>query len=103
MSWFFDQWVYGTAVPEYSFSYTSRLDNDGKVLAGCQVIQENVGPDFKMLIPITVLFEDDRYVHLKLWVDKKVNDIELPRLPMIPKDIIFNTYDAVLCDVKDDR
>ena len=50
-------------------------------------------------VPITVLFEDDRYIHLKIWVEKPEADIELPILPFEPKKIIFNTFDAVLCKV----
>ena len=100
MTWFFDQWVYGTAIPEYEFAYESKQTADGKYAVVCGVKQKKVPADFKMLVPITVLFEDDRYIHLKIWVDKPEADIELPLLPFKPKKIVFNTFDAVLCKVK---
>ncbi len=99
MAWFFDQWVYGTAVPEYEFSYKSTPTDDGKFSVVCHVVQSKVPDDFGMLVPITVLFEEDRYIHLKLWIDMPEADINLPNLPFEPKKIIFNTYDAVLCRV----
>jgi aminopeptidase N len=100
MGWFFDQWVYGTAIPEYIFSYKSEKSDDGKYQVVCHVEQEKVPDNFQMMIPITVLFEDDRYVHLKIWIDQPETDIDLPPLPFKPKKIVFNTYDAVLCKVK---
>jgi len=99
VSWFFDQWVYGTEIPEYKFSYTSSEAEDGKYAVTCNVKQEKVPDDFKMQVPITVLFEDDMYIHLKLWIDQPEMTIDLPKLPYKPKKIIFNTYDAVLCKV----
>ncbi len=58
---------------------------------------ESAGP--MMQVPITVLFPDDMYIHLKLWIDQPEMTIDLPALPYEPKKIIFNTYDAVLCEV----
>lgn len=100
MSWFFDQWVYGTAIPEYKFSYNSEETDDGKYQVVCHVEQDKVPEDFQMMVPITVLFEDDRYVHLKIWIDQPEADIDLPPLPLEPEKIVFNTYDAVLCKVR---
>jgi len=100
MDWFFDQWVYGTQIPKYLFSYTSGRNRDGQYAVSCQVEQKNVSADFKMLVPITVLFEGDRFIHFKVWVDQPVTTIDLPLLPYEPKKIIFNTYDAVLGEVE---
>jgi len=97
MTWFFDQWVYGTFIPEYTFSYESGRTPDGKHLVSCEVKQDKVFGDFKMLVPITVLFEGDRYIHFKAWIDQPVTRFDFPPLPYEPKDIIFNTYDAALC------
>ncbi|MCP4583913.1 MAG: hypothetical protein GY839_20060 [candidate division Zixibacteria bacterium] len=100
MTWFFDQWVYGTFIPEYTFSYETRLMPDGKYKVICKVGQEKVPGDFKMLVPVTVIFEGGRFIHFKVWVNKPTDDIELPPLPYKPKEVIFNTYDAVLCKLK---
>ena len=100
MSWFFDQWVYGTAIPEYRFSYEYEKTDDDKYQVDCHVEQKKVPDNFQMMVPITVLFKDDRYIHLKLLIDQPEMDIDLPLMPFKPKKIIFNTYDAVLCKVR---
>ncbi|UCE66832.1 MAG: hypothetical protein JSU85_02140, partial [Candidatus Zixiibacteriota bacterium] len=99
VNWFFDQWVYGMEIPEYKFGYTYSATEDGKYGVTCNVKQEKVPDDFQMLVPITVLFEDDRYIHLKLWIDQPEMTIDLPNLPYEPEKIVFNTFDAVLCKV----
>ena len=101
MTWFFDQYVYGIDIPTYTFAYDTEKNAEGKYEVTCHVKQENVPATFKMMVPITLLFGDDQYAHLKIWVDKPENEIKLPPLPIKPKSIDFNTYDAVLCKVKE--
>jgi len=103
LEWFFKEWVYGTAIPEYHVKVEYTETNDGRYGAKCHVRQSNVPADFKMIVPITILFNDDRYIHLKVMVDKPEMDIDLPVFPFKPKRVIFNSFDAVLCKVKYDR
>jgi len=100
MNWFINQWVYGTDIPEYQFDYQTSKVAEGKYQVTCYVKQEGVSEDFKMSIPITVRFDNNRLVHLKLLIDKPEKEIKLPILPLEPKDIEFNTHNAVLCIVK---
>jgi len=100
MTWFFDQWVYGIYIPTYTFSYDTEKTPDGQFQVTCHIKQEDVPDDFKMVVPMTVVFEGDQFTHLKYWIDQPQMDIQLPPLPMKPKKIDFNTYDAVLCKVK---
>ncbi|MEE9553957.1 MAG: M1 family aminopeptidase [candidate division Zixibacteria bacterium] len=99
MDWFFDQWVYGTAIPQYTFNYEIENVNDSTYAIIFHVEQTNVPDNFAMLVPITVLAKDGRFVNLKAWIDQPENNIDLPNLPFKPKKIIFNTFDAVLCKV----
>ena len=96
MSWFFDQWVYGTYIPGYSFSFKANKTKENKYKVEYTVKQWEVPANFKMIVPITILFDEGRYIHMKIWVDKPETVAELPLLPYKPKKIIFNTYDAVL-------
>lgn len=100
MAWFFDQWVYGIDIPTYRFVYDTRETSGGKYEVICHVRQEDVPDNFQMMVPVTVIFDSGQYAHLKLWVDKPENEIKLPPLPLKPKSIDFNTYDAVLCRIK---
>jgi aminopeptidase N len=97
MSWFFDQWIYGMDIPDYDFDYKTEPASNGKFKVKCVIKQKKVPDDFKMIVPITIIFDESRYMHMNLRVDKPVNEIELPLLPYKPDKIIFNTYDAVLC------
>jgi hypothetical protein len=99
MGWFFNQYVYGTDIPEYIFSSKSEDAGDGKFKVTCHIRQEKVPESFQMMVPLTILFKDDKYLHLKIWVDQPEMDVDLPLLPYKPEKIIFNTYDAVLCKV----
>ena len=100
MTWFFDQWVYGIDIPTYTFSYDTEKTSDGQFQVTCHVKQEDVPEDFKMAVPMTVVFEGDQFAHMKYLINQPQMDIQLPLLPMKPKKIDFNTYDAVLCRVK---
>jgi len=100
MNWFINQWVYGIDIPKYQFDYQTSKVAEGKYQVTCYVKQEGVSEDFKMSIPITVHFGNNRMVHLKLLIDKPEKEIELPLLPLKPKEIEFNTHNAVLCIVK---
>jgi hypothetical protein len=99
MSWFFDQWVYGKSIPNYKFHYEVNRTKDGKYGISCRINQERVPDGFKMIVPVTVLFKDDRYIHFRVWVTKPSETIDLPLMPYKPEKVIFNTYDAVLADV----
>jgi hypothetical protein len=52
---------------------------------------------------VTILFDDDKYVHLKVMIDQPEMDVDLPLFPYKPQKVIFNSFDAVLCKVKYDK
>jgi hypothetical protein len=102
MDWFFQQWIYGTDLPTYEFSHSTSQDADGKYLLSCRVIQEDVPDDFKMYVPMTVLFEGDRQVRLRVLIDQPVKDFTLPPLPSEPRKVVFNDFYSVLARVEYD-
>ena len=93
LDWFFDEWVYGTEMPEYRFEY--QIGGDGS-LAG-RITQSNVSPKFVMLVPI--------YIDLgKGWV--KIGSVTLAgnttyelkniKLPVPPKKAGICVFNDVL-------
>jgi hypothetical protein len=52
MDWFFKQWVYGTAIPEYKFSHSIEKDASGNVQLSLTIMQTGVGEDFFMPVGI---------------------------------------------------
>lgn len=99
MDWFFQQWVMGTKIPEYSFSYSTTATPDGKFKTLCRVTQQNVPKEFVMPIPLLVKFEDGRYVRLRMVFSGEKQEYELPLLPFKPEEIVFNDLNSVLCEV----
>ena len=100
IDWFFDQWVYGTEVPTYRFSYKSKKQDNGKYVVHCKVKQEGVSEGFKMYVPVTIDFGDNRMARMRVLVDKLETEFDLPPLPLKPKKVIFNDLHSVLARVK---
>ena len=90
MDWFFDQWVYATALPQYRFAYKIKKRNDGKYLVRCKFEQHEVPEDFKVYLDLHIDFGDDRFARIGLFIDKPVSEIDLPLMPLKPKKIILN-------------
>jgi hypothetical protein len=66
MSWFFNQFVYGTDIPTYKFSYKSEKNDDGKYRVICKVTFRKEFPDnFRMYIPIKIVLSGDRFARLR--------------------------------------
>jgi len=101
MDWFFDQWIYGTGIPEYNFSWESTLLKNGKYQIQCKIYQENVEKDFQMYVPIQVNFGDKGVARLRILVNGQKTDYILPKMPFEPEEVTFNYLESVLCEVND--
>ena len=103
MDWFFDQWVYGSSIPTYNFSY--RLDElgNGEYRATVRVRQENVPDDFQMIVPIDLDFGEQGSARVNIVVRGPLTEAALPILPMKPVRVEFNAYEAVLAETKTEK
>jgi hypothetical protein len=52
MDWFFNEYVYGTALPTYNFDYSFGKSASGDVTLSFKLTQSGVDKDFAMLVPI---------------------------------------------------
>jgi hypothetical protein len=100
MSWFFDQYVYGTEIPLYKFYYTTQKSDDGSFKVRLYVKQEEVSDSFKMYVPIKIILENGTIGRLRFLIEGPETIYELPPLPSVPEDIIFNDLESVLCEVE---
>ena len=100
MDWFFDEYVYGTALPSYKFDYSFDKDATGNVLFSFKITQSNVDDRFRMLVPIYVELADGRTVNLgraRLAGNSTVEQkVPLNGLKDQPKRALLNYYDDVL-------
>jgi Peptidase family M1 domain len=99
LDWFFNQYVYGTALPTYKLDYSFENAPDG-VLFNLKITQSNVDEHFKMLVPIYLEMADGRLLSLgrarvlgNTTLEQKV---PLKGLKQAPKRAIVNYYYDVL-------
>ncbi|MFH2056171.1 MAG: hypothetical protein ABIJ61_09460, partial [bacterium] len=98
LGWFFDQYVYDVQVPEYRWHAEFLERADGQYQVTFEIETRNVESDFKMLVPVTILMEDDYHTTTRLLIDAPQKEITLPPIPYKPVRVIFNTYSSVLCE-----
>lgn len=103
MGWFFDQWVYGSSIPTYTFSHTFTDEPDGSVRVTVRIRQEDVPEDFRMIVPILLDFGDEGSALVQVDVVGPVTQVDLPLLPREPDNILFNPYESVLAETKTER
>lgn len=95
MDWFFDQWIYGTEIPEFKFKKKLK-EESGMYLVEVEVIQKQVSDNFKSIIPIRIDFSDDQWVVVNVTAIGEKTTTTLPPLPLEPRKISFNYCKAVL-------
>jgi predicted metalloprotease with PDZ domain len=100
MGWFFDQWIYGSALPTYRVAYRAVAMEDGQYRVRLQVQQDGVPDDFMMYVPVTLDLGKDRVAHLRVKVKGPRSELELPPMPAAPKSVKFNDLEGVLANVK---
>jgi Peptidase family M1 domain len=99
MDWFFDEWVNGTAIPTYVFSWHAQPAGDHGYVAKIRVRQEDVPPDFFMPVPLRIELADGTHAYLRVNVRGPLTEGEF-RLPAEPKQMELNPLESVLADVK---
>jgi len=100
LDWFFNEYVYGTALPTYKIDSTFDKDANGDVVFGFKVTQSGVDDKFRMIVPVYLELADGRTLNLgrarltgNTSVDQKV---PLKGLKDIPKRALLNYNDDVL-------
>ena len=100
LDWFFNEYVYGTALPSYNIDYTFDKDASGDVVFGLKVTQSGVDDKFRMIVPIYLELADGRMANLgraRLFGNASVNQkLPLKGLKDVPKRALLNYYDDVL-------
>ncbi|PYO46650.1 MAG: hypothetical protein DMD72_12225 [Gemmatimonadetes bacterium] len=101
MDWFFDEWVYGTDVPTYTFAWKADRDSTGAgtgYTAHLRVRQTDVPSNFGMYVPLLIKF--DRGETLIRMLVRGPSTEAVVRLPAEPKTVQLNPLESVLAEVK---
>jgi hypothetical protein len=97
MSWFFQQYVYGTEVSDVQVRYSVTGAGADQVL-NVEVTQKDVSPQFITWLPVVVVTEKGT-IGGKLIVKGATAQAKIP-LPAPLKTVEFNPLKAVLCELK---
>ena len=100
MDWFFNEYVYGTALPDYQFSATFDKGANGEPVFSYQLKQSAVSDDFLMLVPIYMELADGRVAFLgraRITGNKSLQQkLALNGLKDLPKRAMIDYHDDVL-------
>ena len=96
LDWFFDEWVYGTQIPRYSFSYETLPADNGNVRVRVEVTQSEVDDHFAMFVPVYADFGKGMVrigqVAIAGNSTRKVDFVMDQR----PKNVAINSYKEIL-------
>jgi hypothetical protein len=98
MDWFFDQWVYGTELPDYKLDYRLEPADGGRTRLLCKVTQRQVSDGFMMRVPIYIDFDGTlrRLGTVVLTGNSTSPEIDV-MLPKKPKRVLLCAFEDVLC------
>jgi Peptidase family M1 domain len=100
MDWFFNEYVYGTALPSYQFNADFAKDPAGKIVFSYSLTQSGVDPTFVMIVPIYLELADGRVIqlgHARITGDKNIQGkLQLNGLQDLPKRAMIDYDDDVL-------
>lgn len=100
MDWFFDEYVYGTALPTYKLDSSFDKNSDGDVVLSMKMTQSAVDDRFRMIVPLYFEFADGRVAQLgrvtMVGNTSQEGKIPIRGLKDVPRRAMLNYYDDVL-------
>jgi hypothetical protein len=96
LDWFFNEWVYGTQVPRYKFTYELTPGAEGKSKLHLAITQSEVDDNFGMLVPIYADFGKGMVrIGQMAMIGNSTRTSEVV-LPAQPKKVAYNAYKEIL-------
>lgn len=96
LDWFFNEWVYGTEIPRYSFKYTLQSGEGGKTKVHVELTQSEVDENFAMFVPIFADYGKGMVRLGQLGIVGNSTRAADFTLDQKPKKIALNAYKDVL-------
>ena len=83
LNWFFDQWVYQTALPSYRLEYVIEDQPDGTAMLRGTIFQENAPENWRMILPLVFSFGNNQSGTADIMVSGAQSPValKLPRHP----------------------
>ena len=100
MDWFFDQYVYGTGIPEYNFqTNVEALPNNQWKVTGL-LTRTGVPETWKDMVPLYVTTGGRTFRIGWLTARGAREEVNLPPLPFKPERIFLNAHEDMLMEVR---
>jgi hypothetical protein len=100
MDWFFDEYVFGTALPTYKVDSNFEKNSDGDIVLSMKLTQSGVDDKFRMLVPVYLELADGHIANPGriTVVGSTSQDIKVPLKGVKdpPRRALVNYYDDVL-------
>ncbi len=100
MDWFFNEWVYGTEVPHYDFSYELKDAPGGKTVLHVSLSQSGVSDSFQMRLPLYVHAQGEVSRLGFISVKGSSTSSGEVSLPFRPEKVTLDDFRSVLCTVR---
>jgi len=101
LGWFFRQWVEGTAIPSYRWSWHKTRQADGRWNVEVKVATEHVPDDFRMPVPVRLHLGQGRSLRFRVDVGGTSGTSVIEGLELEPRGVEFNEFAAVLCEARE--
>lgn len=99
MGWFFDEWVYSSAIPTFVLSWRTDSTAGHAHVLHVRVRQEGVPSTFVMPVPLLIKFVDSSEVYVRVTSRGPLTEGQLA-LPQAPARLELNPLQSVLANVK---
>jgi len=99
MDWFFRQYVYGTGIPEYEFSYQTQEVGGGKWKVTGTVTRKNLLEGWKDILPL-YLHRGGGAARLGFIITMKTETPFDFTLPFKPEKLSLNFYEDILTNIR---
>lgn len=97
MSWFFQQWVYGTGIPKVKVNYTIAEDGGQVALKG-NIKVEGVPADFRVYFPFLLKFKNGAALSGRVGGQGQATfKLNLPEKPV---SVEINPFQGLLCELE---
>lgn len=100
MNWFFDEYVYGTALPTYKLDSSFDKNSEGDVVLSMKLTQSGVDERFRMLVPLYLELADGRITYFgrvtMVGNTSQEGKIPIKGLKDLPRRAMLSYYDDVL-------
>lgn len=100
MDWFFNEWVYGTEIPTYQFSYDMKDAGGGKTILHLELAQSGVSDSFFMKVPVYVWVQGSPHRLGLLGVRGSTTATADIPLPGRPDKVTLDEYHTILAEEK---